>query len=260
MIAFHHLTFRHRGAARAVIEDVTAHVAPGEVAALLGPNGAGKSTLVRCAAGLWRPEGGEILLEDRPLETFSVRERAQRVAVVFQEHETSFPYLVRDMVLLGRVARVGVFGRPRARDHEAAHEALAAVGIAHLADRIYTRLSGGERQMVMLARALAQEARILLLDEPTAQLDLHNQLSVLKTVRRIARARGLTVLMSVHDPNLALAFATRAILLKAGRLLSAGPAAEVITAENVRSLYGVEVDVVSVAGRRVVFPRVRDDD
>jgi iron complex transport system ATP-binding protein len=260
MIALQHLTFRHRGASRPVIEDVTVQVAPGEVAALLGPNGAGKSTVVRCAAGLWRPEAGEVLLEGRPLAAFSIRERARRVAVMFQDHQASFPHLVRDVVLLGRIARTGVFGLPGASDHRAAGAALDAVGIAHLADRVYTRLSGGERQLVMLARALAQEAQLLLLDEPTAQLDLHNQLSVLKAVRRIARARGLTVLMSVHDPNLALAFATHAILLKAGRLLSAGAAAEVVTAENVQRLYGVEVDAVSAAGRRVVFPRVHDDD
>lgn len=260
MIAARDITFRHRSGAKAILESVDLTVATGEVTALLGPNGAGKSTLVRCLAGLWRRETGEITLEGRRLESLSHRERARLLAVVFQDHEASFPYTVRDAVLLGRVARVGFLAGPGTKDHAAVDEALSAVGIRGLADRIYTRLSGGERQMVMLARALAQEAPLLLLDEPTAQLDLHNQLAVLKAVRRIARERRLTVLMSLHDPNLALIFAEHVLMLRDGRVLAAGTAEEVVTAENVRRLYDVEVGTVEAAGRRVVYPVVSEDD
>ena len=254
MIAARQLAFRHNGAPRPLLEAVDVEVASGEVAALLGPNGAGKSTLIRCLAGLWRPEGGEIRLEGRALDGLSHRERARLMALVFQDHQPSFPYTVRDAVLVGRVARIGLFGAPRAADHEAARAALSAVGIEHLADRIYTRLSGGERQLVLLARALAQEAPLLLLDEPTAQLDLRNQLTVLKAVHRIARERGLTVLMSLHDPNLALLFAEKVFMLRDGRMLAAGPAREVVTAANLCRLYGVEAGVFEVDGRRIVYP------
>jgi iron complex transport system ATP-binding protein len=178
------------------------------------------------------------------------------LAVVQQDHGSTFSYSVREMVLMGRVSHVGPLGSPGTVDHAAVDEAMAAVGIDGLAERDIMRVSGGELQMVLVARALAQESPIMLLDEPTSHLDLRNQLAVLKCIRETARQRGLTVVMTLHDPNLALMFADRVVLLKDGRLAGDGLPEAVITEAAIATVYGVSADVVTVGSRRAMVPRI----
>ena len=254
MIAVESLRFGHAGSPP-VLDGLEFALGDGEVAALLGPNGSGKTSLFKCVAGHWRPQDGRVLLGGDCVTALSPRERARRLAVVPQEHAPPFAYLVREVVLMGRAPHVGAFGSPGATDCEAAEEALEAVGIIHLASRDYTRISGGERQLVLVARALAQGSPILLLDEPTSHLDLRNQLTVLERVAQSARARGLTVLMTLHDPNLALMFADRVLMLHQGRIAADGPPDSVITTQSLAAIYGIAAEVVEAAGRRAVVPR-----
>lgn len=255
MIRVSDLRFRHPGAGAEVLCGVDVAVAAGEVVAVLGPNGCGKTTLLRCVAGHWRPTAGRVVVAGQDVAALSARRRARAVATVAQEHEMSFDYDVSEVVLMGRTAHVGPFSAPGRRDRHAAEQALAAVGGAALATRRFGALSGGEQQLVMVARALAQAAPVLLLDEPTSHLDLRNQLLVLECVRAIAARQRLTVLMSLHDPNLALAFADRVLMLAGGRVHGDGPATQVVSAASLAAVFGVEADVVEVAGRRAVVAR-----
>jgi len=228
---------------------------PGEVLALLGPNGGGKTTLLKTLLGLIPPLGGAVSLEGRPLERWSLRERALRVAYVPQVAATGFGFLAREVVLMGRTAHHGVFAPPSARDHGVAAEALARLGIEALAERPVTQLSGGERQLVLVARALAQEPRAVVLDEPTASLDFGNQGRVLREIRQLARA-GLAVLFTTHDPNHALRWADRVLLVRAGGPLAQGPARELIAGPLLAQLYGTPVEELEDAatGRRGYLP------
>ena len=222
---------------------------PGEVICLLGPNGGGKTTLFKTMLGLLRPLGGA------DIAGWKRETLARHIAYVPQAHSAFFPFTVRDIVLMGRASRVGLFATPGAADRKAAEAALAALGIDRLADRAYTEISGGERQLTLIARALAQEPRVLVMDEPTASLDFGNQIRVLEKVRGLART-GIAVLLSTHDPDHAFLCADRVALLHEGRLHALGAPAEVVTAEALRLLYGVEVEIVSIpeSGRRICVP------
>lgn len=255
MIRVSDMRFRHAAAGPEVLCGVDFAIAPGEVVAVLGPNGCGKTTLMRCVSGQWRPTAGQVTVAGHVVANQPARRRALMVASVAQDHEMSFDYDVFEVVLMGRTAHVGAFSAPGRRDRQAAEEALAQVGVSALAARRFAELSGGERQMVMVARALAQAAPVLLLDEPTSHLDLRNQLLVLQTVRAIAARQGLTVLMSLHDPNLALAFADRVLMLADGGVHADGPAPQVVTAANLATVFGVEAEVVELAGRHAVVAR-----
>jgi iron complex transport system ATP-binding protein len=197
-------------------------VGPREVVCLLGPNGSGKTTLFKTLLGLLPPQGGTLRLAGRPLATLRRAEIARRIAYVPQAHAAHFPYAVLDMVLMGRTAHLGPFARPGPRDHAAAMDALQTLGIADLAAADYTRISGGQRQLALIARALAQAAPLIVMDEPTASLDFGNQALVLREVRALA-ARGYGIVLSTHDPDHAFACATRVALLHDGGLLAQGP-------------------------------------
>ncbi|MTJ83866.1 MAG: ABC transporter ATP-binding protein [Telmatospirillum sp.] len=255
MIAVETLTFGHRGAPAPVLRDIGFTLAPGQVTTLLGPNGSGKTSLLRCVAGHWRPQAGRVLLGGDDVAALSARDRAKRLALVPQDQGVAFSYSVRDMVLMGRGPHVGPFGMPGGADRDMARQALEAVGIAALADRDIRRISGGERQLALVARALAQATPALLLDEPTSHLDLRNQLAVRARIRDIGRDRGLTVLMTLHDPNLALMFADRVLLLKDGRVVADDRPDRAITESTVHAVYGVAADVRENGGRRWIVPR-----
>jgi iron complex transport system ATP-binding protein len=219
---------------------------PGAVLALLGPNGGGKTTLLKTLLGLLPAQGGHIELDGRPLGAFSVADRARRLAYVPQSHVGAFAFTVEDLVLMGRTAHGGLLARPTARDRAAALAAIERMGIHHLAARPATMISGGERQLALLARALAQEARILVLDEPTASLDFGNQGRVMREIRRLAD-EGLGVLFTTHDPNHASRFADRALLIRGGRTLASGPVPEVIRKALLEQLYDAPVDQITAA-------------
>jgi iron complex transport system ATP-binding protein len=228
---------------RTIGTDVDVALTAGEVVCVLGPNGGGKTTLFRTLLGLLPVQAGHIALGGRPLQDWSRRNVARVVGYVPQAHTAHFAFTVREIVLMGRTAHVTAFAAPSHRDLQAAEAALATLGIGHLADRVYTEVSGGERQLTLIARALAQEAELLLLDEPTASLDFGNQLRVLDQLRGLAE-QGIGVLFSTHDPDHAFLCAERVLMLRDGRILAAGRPDDVVTRDNLRQLYGVEVEVV----------------
>ncbi len=216
-------------------------LATGEVLALLGPNGGGKTTLLKTLLGLLRPLAGEVRLGERRLADYSMQERARILAYVPQVHVGTFAFTVETVVLMGRTVHGNLFSRPSARDRDVAHGALARFGIERLAERPYTMISGGERQLVLLARALAQEPQFVVLDEPTASLDFGNQGKVMSEIRALAKS-GHGVLFTTHDPNHALRAADRAFLLRDGTRIGEGPVAEVLDRTRLEALYGAPVE------------------
>lgn len=226
--------------------DVDLGVPLGHILCLLGPNGSGKTTLFKTILGLLEPRGGIVAVDGVSTRGWSRRQRARVFGYVPQAQPAVFAFSVLDLVLMGGTAHLGLFAVPARRDHDIAESALALFGIEELARRPYGELSGGERQLTLVARAIAQEPSILVLDEPTANLDFGNQVRVLSAIRRLA-ARGLAVVFSTHDPDQAFLCADHVGLLHGGRLVALGPPAEVITSEQLRAVYGVEVTVASVA-------------
>jgi iron complex transport system ATP-binding protein len=218
-------------------------VARGEMLAILGPNGSGKTTFVRLASGSVRPGEGTLRLFGDDLRDLPARERARRVAVVPQQTSPAFEFSVLQMALLGRAPHQGLLGLESDRDLAVARDALARTDIAHLADRPFHTLSGGERQRVLLARALAQEAPLLLLDEPTAFLDLRHRLEAYELLRRLNREEGITVVLVSHDLNLAARFCGRLVLLRCGEVVADGAPEEVMKPGPLREVYEVEVAV-----------------
>ncbi|HVH26470.1 MAG TPA: ABC transporter ATP-binding protein [Vicinamibacterales bacterium] len=248
------VSFAYRGTP--VLHGVSLQVHRGAMVGLLGPNGSGKTTLLRILAGILTPAAGRVAIDGQPLALMTRRELARRVAVVPQETQTTFDFSVLDMVLMGRYPHLGPFALEGAADLEIAKEALAATGTAAFEARRFSTLSGGEKQRVVIASALAQASDVLLLDEPTAALDLRYQLEIAALLGRLNVERGTTMVVSTHDLNLAAALCERIVLLKQGRVIAQGPTRETLTAQNVRSLYDVDADVTfhERAGRLTVVP------
>ncbi|GGC55233.1 ABC transporter ATP-binding protein [Hoyosella rhizosphaerae] len=236
-----------------ILDGISVDVAEGRLGVLFGPNGAGKSTLFRCIIGAQK-HTGEVSIDGESIRSWRTEAIARAIAYVPQDHATTFSFLVRDIVLMGRnPQRGGVFG-PRTSDVEAAHYALERLSLLHLADRSFTTLSGGQRQLVLIARALAQNARFLLFDEPTASLDFGNQMLVWETIRSLVD-EGHGALVCTHDPNHALWFADDAVVLnKRGSVLATGGAADVIDAARVNDLYACAATLGMIGLRRVVVP------
>lgn len=232
---------------RTIGRDVSFSLAAGEVMCVLGPNGGGKTTLFRTVLGLLASHRGKILLEENPIETLSRTEIARLIGYVPQGHSGYFAYTVREFVLMGRTAHLGIFSSPSKKDDDVAGRALASLGMAHLAERPITEVSGGERQLALVARALAQEPSLLLLDEPTASLDFGNQVRVLQRIAALAQT-GIAILFSSHDPDHAFLCAQRALLLAEGRALEIGAPRDVIRPDTLQRLYGVTVQVLPLAG------------
>jgi iron complex transport system ATP-binding protein len=240
---------------RAVASGVSLALEPGRVLCLLGPNGGGKTTLLRTLLGLIPPLQGEVRLGGAPIGGLSRREVAARLAYVPQAAPGGFAYPAREVVAMGRAARLPFLAAPGAKDRAIADAALQRLGIGHLAERPVTELSGGERQLVLIARALAQAARCLILDEPTASLDFGNQAMVLGEVRALAAREGLAVLMTTHHPDHALLVGDSAMLLHGGAVEGPMPPGDLVTPARLRAAYGVEAVVASLttpAGARVV--------
>jgi iron complex transport system ATP-binding protein len=237
------------------LRDVNLDIAPGESIALIGPNGSGKSTLLRIVSGVLRPHTGEIRLDDTPIGSLPARQIARRLAMVEQERPLGFDFTVREVVAMGRIPHRARFARTSNDDRHAVDRGLELADVRDLADRSIRAVSGGERQRVFLAMALAQEPEALLLDEPTTHLDLRHQTQFMSIVRERAR-EGMTVLVAIHDLTLAAQATERIALLESGRIVVVGPPSEVLTSSNVRRSFDVEaiVDVHPQLGSSYVLP------
>lgn len=225
--------------AHPVLDGAEFTVRRGELLALLGANGAGKSTLLRCISKILNPAAGQILLDGRDLGSIASRDAARHMAVVPQEQTVDFDFTVEEVVLMGRLPYLGRFKKEGAAEAEITRRAMELTGVAHLADRPITALSGGEKQRVLIARAICQEPQVLLLDEPTANLDIGYQATLLDLAVRLNRKKGVTVIAAIHDLNLAIRYFDRFLLLDKGWVLAVGRADEVITARNISCAYGV---------------------
>jgi iron complex transport system ATP-binding protein len=242
------LSFGYGG--RVIGQAVSFALRPGEVLCLLGPNGGGKSTLLKTVLGLVPALGGRIAIDGEDVVDWSPRRRALAFGYVPQSSAGQFGFTVAEMVLMGRSAHHGAFVAPSDADRDIAEAALTTLGIAALAQRDWQKISGGERQLALIARALAQEARILILDEPTANLDFGNQVRVLAELSRLA-AQGLAVIFATHHPEQAFACADRVAILHDGRLMRLGTPDASITSDTMRTVYGIEVDIVPVGDSRI---------
>ncbi|HXG50434.1 MAG TPA: ABC transporter ATP-binding protein [candidate division Zixibacteria bacterium] len=251
-IGIENLAFRYTEAP--VLEGVSLAVERGEMLALLGPNGSGKTTLLKLLAGLL-PADGTIEVNGRPLRDYGRRELSRLIAVVPQETQAIFPYTVAEVVLMGRASHHSPLALESAADREVALRCMELTGVFTLADRYLHELSGGEKQRVIIARALAQEPEILLLDEPSAFLDLRHQVQVLELLRRLNRERALTIVAALHDLNLAALFFPRLVMLRGGKIYRDGTPAEVLTEQTVEAVYGVRVRIEADGQRPRLFLR-----
>lgn len=230
---------------RPVLRDVSLAANGGEFVSVLGPNGAGKSTLFRCILGLLQPSSGSICIDGSSVSELSAAQLARKIAYIPQSHNPVFNFSVLDMVLMGATAQLGSFESPKQKHIRQAEDALERLGIFHLRDRGYGNISGGERQLALIARAIAQQAKILIMDEPSANLDFGNRLRVMQTVRELTRD-GYTVIQSTHDPDQAYRYSDKILALHNGSILAWGTPADIITGPVISKLYGTEVEVCSM--------------
>jgi iron complex transport system ATP-binding protein len=246
------LRFSYDGDHHTVLNDLSLEIPAGTITAILGPNGAGKTTLLHVMLGLLSPHAGQVNIARRPLASYTRRDLSRLIALVPQAEHIPFDFSVLEYVLLGRSPYLGMLDMPREEDYRVALDALETLSLSPLAHRPVTELSGGERQMVMLARTLAQQSRILLLDEPTSHLDLSNKGRLLRVLRQLAD-RGVTVVFTTHDPEAAISIAQYLILMREGRTLASGLLKEVLTTDHLIATYGTPVRLVHVEDRPVVL-------
>ncbi len=228
---------------RQVLREISFSAEKGDFLAVLGPNGVGKSTLFRCVLGILKRYSGTISIGGRDIRGMSRREMAGLMSYIPQNHGTAFSYSVLDTVLMGTTHEIGTFGSPKAEQIQRAENALEQVGISGLENRMFNRLSGGEQQMVMIARALSQQAQLLMMDEPTASLDYGNREKILTLLKGLTE-KGYTVIISTHDPQHALSYSNKVLALQDGRVASFGETEEVLTTELMRRLYGIPAVIV----------------
>lgn len=240
LIHIENLSFGYGG--QSLLYGLAASVRHGEMVGLLGPNGSGKTTLLKLLSGVLRPQGGRVLLDGRDLAAWGRREVARRIAVVPQELQVPFAFTVEQMVALGRTPFISLFGTRSSKDRQVVREAMQIAEVETLAARVFNELSGGERQRVIVAMALAQQPRLLLLDEPTSHLDIKYQIEVLELVQRLNRETGVTVIAAMHDLNLAARYFPRLLLFQRGIVADGGPA-EVLEPHLLRRVYGITVQV-----------------
>jgi iron complex transport system ATP-binding protein len=252
LLSFDHVTFGYQPSSRSVLRALSLQIEPGSVTAILGPNGAGKTTLLHLALGWLAPQSGQVQLGGRPLTSYSRRELGQQMALVPQSERIPFDYSILEYVLLGRAPYLSPLDMPGAEDCRISEQAIGQVGLGQLNGRAVTTLSGGERQLALVARALAQQPRLLLLDEPTSHLDLANKARLIKLMQDLA-ARGATLLFTTHEPDVAAAIATHLVLMREGQVYRTGPLAQVFTAEHLSATYNVPVRVTQVDGRRIAL-------
>lgn len=236
-----------------IFKDISFSVDKGDVICILGPNGTGKTTLIKCLCGLQRVNSGDICIEGRSVYSMTKLEKSRYIGYIPQGHQTTFPFKSLDVVLMGRTPFIGVFSSASRKDLHIAENAMKQLGILHLADKPYTAISGGERQMVFIARVLAQGPKILILDEPTSHLDFGNQMRTLSVIRALAM-RGMAVIMSSHTPDHAFIVSSMAAIMKDKKIMCQGMPELVVTEENMRKAYGVPVKIVEIGKRKACVP------
>jgi iron complex transport system ATP-binding protein len=235
---------------REVLHEVSFTAADGELLAVMGPNGVGKSTLFQCLLGLLSGYKGQLIINGRDIKYMGIHEMSKQVAYIPQIHSPLFNFTVFDVVLMGTSSQISALRNPGPEQVALAEQAMECMGISHLKERGYTRISGGERQLVVIARALAQKAKILVMDEPTSNLDYGNQIRILTHIKKLARD-GYTIILSTHNPDQASLYADKAIALCGGSIIRQGKPAEIITPDLIQRLYNVEVEVHSLNDGRL---------
>ncbi len=252
MMRFDNVCFGYRPGLPPAVQDVSLGVGHGSITAILGPNGAGKSTLLFLALAWLQPSRGVIFLDGAPLGQYSRRDMGRMMGLVPQKEHIPFEYSVLEYVLLGRLPYLGPLEQPGDVDYEVSLAAIDQVGLSRLAHRSVFKLSGGERQLALIARSLAQQPRLLLLDEPTSHLDLHNKSLMVALLQRL-QAQGVTILMTTHEPDLASVLASTVVLMHEGRVLFSGSPDEALTKDRLSRLYRLPIEVVAVSGRKVIL-------
>lgn len=242
ILAVSNLGFHYHNS-RPIFREVSFSVDKGEVLSILGPNGSGKSTLLNCIANLYKPVSGQILLNGKPVPRMNLRDVARVIGYVPQIHTPAYAFTVREFAVMGRTPYIGAFTTPSAEDYRIADEALERMGITHLRDKPYTEISGGERQQVTIARVIAQQPQLILLDEPTAHLDYGNQHRVVQMIRKLA-AEGYAVIMTTHNPEHAIILNGKVAILNREGVLSVGQAAETLNAETLSNLYRLSIKTI----------------
>lgn len=220
----------------------------GDFLCVLGSNGCGKTTLFKCLLGIYQAQKGDIYVHNKSIKKYSVSELAKNIAYIPQAHVPTFNYTVLDAVLMGRSAYIGKFSSPKKEDEEKAYAALKRLNIERLATKGYSEISGGERQLVLIARAIVQNSQILLMDEPTSNLDYGNQLLVLQEVKKLSDD-GYTVIMSTHNPDHAFMFASKAVVIKNGVVLTEGNPKNILNSDILEQIYGVELDLIDIKSK-----------
>lgn len=228
-----------------VIKNITFSIESGDICALLGPNGVGKTTLFKTILSLIRPLHGQVCIDGVDVSSWTAKKRSRFIGYVAQAHIPTFPYLVKDIVMLGRIGSQSMLGQPSKQDFEVAEQALEEVGIRHLRDEVYTKISGGERQLLMIAKALAQEPKILVMDEPTANLDYGNMIKVMSCVKGLTK-KGMCILFTTHMPDQALMCHAKTAMMFRNDPLVFGPSELVITSENLYKAYQADIEVLNV--------------
>ena len=235
-----------------VLEHVSFHADQGMFLSVLGPNGVGKSTLFKCLLGILRPNTGNIILDGQNIQKLTPKQLAEKIAYIPQLHHQDLPYTVLDMVLMGTAAGLRKFCSPGNTEVAEAEQALNRLGFLHLKDRSYAHISGGERQLVLIARALVQKARILVMDEPSSSLDFGNRIKVMQTMQALSKEDYL-VIQSTHDPDQAFLYSDRIFALHEGQVLAYGTPSKVITPELISKLYNIEVEICSLHDDEIRF-------
>lgn len=230
-------------ASRKILNNVSFHLDSGEILCLLGPNGVGKTTLFKSILGFVKTFSGEILVDNKSIHSLSRKEFASIIGYVPQQHEPPFPFKVLDVVILGRLPHMGAFSTPQKSDILIAEQALETIGISHLKDKDYTEISGGERQMVLIARAIAQQPKFLIMDEPTANLDYGNQVKILEEIKKLSQ-KGMGIILTTHSPEHAFLCSTKVALLCRNNDLEIGLADEIITQLKMNKAYGINVRII----------------
>lgn len=234
-----------------IFSNISFSIGKGEVLCILGPNGTGKTTLIKCLNGLHEISSGEILINGENVKNLSFKEISRHIGYIPQSHVPSFPFKVFDVVLMGRAPYLNLTDSPKRKDIEIAEDALKTLGIEHLKDKEYTNLSGGERQLVFLARVLCQKPDILILDEPTSHLDFGNQIRLLEIIDNLAKT-GLSIIMSSHFPDHAFLSSTKVAIMKDKRFIDFGTPDDVVTEDNLRKAYSIDVKLVELDNNRKV--------